>query len=532
MADLIHDFLFDSARRTPAAEALAYAGTRLDYVALAAAVEGAAGALLDAGVEPRERVAVFLEKRIENVAAMFGAALAGAVFVPVNPQLKPAQVAHILADCNVRVLVTSNERLAQLNDVLALCPDLRTVFVTAAVTGAPSAGMAFEVRGWEASQRAPGPGVLAARRPIDADMAAILYTSGSTGKPKGVVLSHRNMVAGAKSVASYLNITPQDRILSVLPLSFDYGLSQLTCAFLAGASAVLINHLFAKDILNAVVAERITGLAAVPPLWFQLADLPWPADCSLRYLTNSGGALPRTTVASLRAALPGAELFLMYGLTEAFRSTYLPPIELDRRPDSMGRAIPNAQVMVVRPDGTPCAPNEPGELVHRGALVSLGYWNDPVKTAERFKPAPGQDPALPLVEMAVWSGDTVCIDEEGFLYFIGRSDDMIKVSGYRVSPLEVEEVVHATGLVNEAVAFGVPHPQLGQAIVLLALPNEAGLTGAALLKECQRRLPAWMVPAHIALADASFPRNPNGKIDRKLLQQSFITMFDLPESRP
>jgi acyl-CoA ligase (AMP-forming) (exosortase A-associated) len=523
MADLIHDFLFDSARRTPGAEALVYGAVRLDYAALAAAVEGAAGALIEAGIAPRERVAVFLEKRIENVAAMFGAALAGAVFVPVNPQLKPEQVAHILADCNVRVLMTSPERLAQLGDVLAGCPDLRTVFVTGR---APLQAAAIEVRGWDAAQTVPGAAVLAARRPIDADMAAILYTSGSTGKPKGVVLSHRNMVAGARSVAGYLAVTPQDRILAVLPLSFDYGLSQLTCAFLAGATAVLINHLFAKDIVKMVAAEGITGLAAVPPLWFQLANLAWPADCSLRYLTNSGGALPTATVASLRAALPHAELFLMYGLTEAFRSTYLPPSELDRRPDSMGRAIPNAQVVVVRPDGTPCAPNEPGELVHRGALVSLGYWNDPVKTAERFKPAPGHDPALPLVEMAVWSGDTVRMDEEGYLYFIGRSDDMIKVSGYRVSPLEVEEVVYASGLVVEAVAFGVPHPQLGQAIVLLALPKGADVTGAALLKACQRHLPAWMVPAHVAVRDAAFPRNPNGKIDRKLLQQSFIPLFE------
>jgi acyl-CoA ligase (AMP-forming) (exosortase A-associated) len=522
MTDLIHDFLFDSACRTPAAEALVYGPVRLDYAVLAAAVERAAGALIEAGIRPRERVAVFLEKRIENVAAMFGASLAGAVFVPVNPQLKPEQVAHILADCNVRVLVTSPERLAQLHAVLAGCPDLGTVFVT----GAAPAQAAVEVRGWDAAQAAPSAAALAARRPIDADMAAILYTSGSTGKPKGVVLSHRNMVAGARSVSSYLALTPQDRILSVLPLSFDYGLSQLTCAFLAGASAVLINHLFAKDILKAVVAERITGLAAVPPLWFQLANLPWPGDCSLRYLTNSGGALPTATVASLRAAIPGAELFLMYGLTEAFRSTYLPPSELDRRPDSMGRAIPNAQVLVVRPDGTPCAPNEPGELVHRGALVSLGYWNDPIKTAERFKPAPGHEPALPLVEMAVWSGDTVRMDEEGYLYFIGRSDDMIKVSGYRVSPLEVEEVVYASGLVTETVAFGVPHPQLGQAIVLLALPKEAGVTQAALLKQCQRHLPAWMVPAHVALRDDPFPRNPNGKIDRKLLQQSFISLFE------
>jgi len=527
MADLIHDFIFDSARRTPGAEALVHGAARLDYAALAGAVESAAGALVGAGVQPRERVAVFLEKRIENVAAMFGAALAGAVFVPVNPQLKAEQVAHILADCNVRVLLTSPERLAQLGEALAGCPDVRTVFVTGA--NAPHAAHAtFEVHAWDAAQQAPAPGVLAARRAIDADMAAILYTSGSTGKPKGVVLSHRNMVAGANSVASYLHIVPQDRILSVLPLSFDYGLSQLTCAFLAGASAVLLNHLFARDVLKAVVEERITGLAAVPPLWFQLCALPWPRDCTLRYLTNSGGAMPTATVATLRAALPRADLFLMYGLTEAFRSTYLPPAELDRRPDSMGRAIPNAQVMVVRPDGTPCDPHEPGELVHRGALVSLGYWNDPAKTAERFKPAPGQDPALPLVEMAVWSGDTVRMDEEGYLYFIGRSDDMIKVSGYRVSPNEVEEAVYATGLVTETVAFGVPHPQLGQAIVLLALPKDAGLEDKTLLKECQRRLPAWMVPAHVALVPDAFPRNPNGKIDRKTLRLHYLTMFDTP----
>jgi len=284
--------------------------------------------------------------------------------------------------------------------------------------------------------------------------------------------------------------------------------------------------LFAKDILKAVAAERITGLAAVPPLWIQLAALDWPRDTSLRYLTNSGGAMPATTVASLRAVLPGARLFLMYGLTEAFRSTYLPPEELDRRPDSMGRAIPNAEVLVVRPDGTPCAPDEPGELVHRGALVALGYWNDPAKTAERFRPAPGRDAALPLAEMAVWSGDTVRMDAEGYLYFIGRSDDMIKVSGYRVSPSEVEEAAHASGLVVEAVAFGVPHPVLGQAIVLLAKPCDASLETAALLKECQRRLPAWMVPAHIALRTQAFPRNPNGKFDRIQLRAAFIYLFE------
>jgi acyl-CoA ligase (AMP-forming) (exosortase A-associated) len=368
-----------------------------------------------------------------------------------------------------------------------------------------------------------------AHRRIDADMAAILYTSGSTGAPKGVVLSHRNLVAGAHSVASYLGIGPADRLLAVLPLSFDYGLSQLNIAFLRGATAVLMNYLFPKDIVEMVAKEGITGLAAVPPLWNQLARLAWPAPGTLRLITNSGGAMPVPTVEALRAALPRTDIFLMYGLTEAFRSTYLPPAELARRPDSIGRAIPNAEVMVVRPDGSPCPPGEPGELVHRGALVALGYWNDPARTAQRFRPAPGQDPALPVTELAVWSGDTVRQDEDGYLYFVGRSDDMIKVSGYRISPTEIEAVLYETGLVGEAAAFGVEHPLLGQAIAVVAVSigtDDAAAGVAELLKECRRRLPAYMVPAHIALRSDSLPRNPNGKIDRNLLRQSLNLQFD------
>jgi acyl-CoA ligase (AMP-forming) (exosortase A-associated) len=526
MHDLVHDIIFDAARRSPDAEALVDGDRRLSYSELAESVRHGAARLLGngvgGGIGAGERVAVYLEKRIEAVAAMFGAAAAGAVLVPVNPLLKAEQVAYILADCNVRVLVTSAARLHALAPLLAGCPDLRVVLATGA-TGVSEAAGGVPVLAWQGAVDA---GALPHRR-IDADVAAILYTSGSTGKPKGVVLSHRNLVAGATSVAGYLALEPADRVLAVLPLSFDYGLSQLTSAFHAGATVVLMNYLFPRDILAAVARERITGLAAVPPLWHQLAQLAWPPDASLRYLTNSGGAMPAPAVAALRAALPRAQLFLMYGLTEAFRSTYLPPDELERRPGSMGRAIPNAEVMVVRPDGSACAPHEPGELVHRGALVSLGYWNDPAKTAERFRPAPGQDPALPLVEMAVWSGDTVYRDDDGYLYFVGRSDDMIKVSGYRISPTEIEEVAHATGLVAEAAAFGVPHPQLGQAIVLLAVGHDgSALAAPALLAECRRRLPAYMVPAHVALRDGQFPRNPNGKIDRKLLQQSFLTLFE------
>jgi acyl-CoA ligase (AMP-forming) (exosortase A-associated) len=334
------------------------------------------------------------------------------------------------------------------------------------------------------------------------------------------------MVAGAESVASYLGNTAEDRILAVLPLSFDYGLSQLTTAFSVGATAVLINHLLPRDVLKAVVAERITGLAAVPPLWIQIAALDWPADCTLRYLTNSGGAMQRPTLDALRRALPNAQPFLMYGLTEAFRSTYLPPAELDRRPDSMGKAIPNAEVMVLRPDGTECDPGEPGELVHRGALVSLGYWNDPAKTAERFKPVVSTQRGLVLTEMAVWSGDTVRKDEEGFLYFISRKDEMIKTSGYRVSPTEVEEVVYARDNVAEAAAIGVAHPSLGQAIALMVYPKEGtALAADELLAALKPHLPAYMLPAKIIVADSALPRNPNGKIDRKLLSTQLEGIF-------
>src|SRR5690349_689846 len=520
---LLAELILTSAERAPSRAALGYGGASLAYDELAHRVRAFANALVEAGVGRSERVAVYLEKRFETVIAVFGAAAAGGVFVPVNPLLKSDQVAYILKDCDVRILITSAERLKVLAPTLHECPDLHTVVVAGGGT-----------------ERAAGPNCVAwdhalgaaaeadPHRVIDADMAAILYTSGSTGKPKGVVLSHRNMVAGAKSVAQYLENHPQDRILSALPLSFDAGFSQLSTAFHAGASVTLINYLLPRDVLTAVERYAVTGLTAVPPLWIQLAQLSWSrARTSLRYIANTGGRMPKATLDQLRAALPQTLVYLMYGLTESFRSTYLPPSELDRRPDSIGKAIPNAEVLVVREDGTLCDANEPRELVHRGALVSLGYWNDPAKTAERFKPAPGQASGLVMPEIAVWSGDTVRRDEEGFLYFISRRDEMIKTSGYRVSPTEVEEVLYATGLVGEAAALGIAHPVLGQAIVLVATPPaNSQLDSAAVLAKCRERLPAFMVPARIVERKGSLPRNPNGKIDRKLLAQEFEGLFE------
>ncbi len=503
-------------------QALVAGGDTFDYGSLRASIDQVAGALTELATGAGARVAIWLEKRAETVLAMFGAARAGLVYVPINPLLKGAQAAYILRDCNVEILVTNSQRWETLQ--AETYPDLRFVVVVDGQDERSTGSTA--VFGWSPWLEGARLGVT--RRPIDADMAAILYTSGSTGHPKGVVLSHRNIVEGARSVSSYLENRPEDRILALLPLSFDYGMSQLTTGFLVGATVVLHNYLLAQDVLRVLVRERITGLAAVPPVWIQLAALLWPEsiDAHLRYFTNSGGAMPTATLQILRRRAPRAKPFLMYGLTEAFRSTYLPPEHVDARPTSIGKAIPNAEIRVVRPDGAECAPNEPGELVHRGALVALGYWNDPQKTAERFRPLPGQAAQLVLSEIAVWSGDTVVKDDEGFLYFVSRSDEMIKTSGYRVSPTEVEEVLYGTGLVAEAVAFGVEHPTIGQAICVVAHAARGHIGETQrLLDACKMQLPAYMLPHRVEWQTEPLPRNANGKIDRKALAARYATIF-------
>jgi len=521
-SNLLHELIACSAVKAPDAVALTYGAASMSYGELDRDVTRFAAGLMDGGLQRGERVAIYLEKRFECVIASFGAPMAGAVFVPLNPLLKPEQVAFIMRDCDVRVLVTSPERMSLLAPVLGQCPALRQLVLTDEAAAQERPALELPCIDWRDLLNRPG---RSGHRVIDTDMAAILYTSGSTGRPKGVVLSHRNMVAGAKSVASYLENTAQDTLLAALPLSFDAGFSQLTTAFHVGARVVLLNYLLPRDVLKAMEREKVTGLTAVPPLYIQLAQLEWQASIAehLRYFANTGGRMPRETLGLLRQRAPNSQPFLMYGLTEAFRSTYLPPSEVDRRPDSIGKAIPNAEILVLREDGSPCEAEEPGELVHRGALVGMGYWNDAEKTAERYRllpaGAPGREAGLQLPEYAVFSGDTVKRDAEGFLYFIGRRDEMIKTSGYRVSPTEVEEILYATKLVGECVAFGVEHPTLGQAIQVIATPpaGHAGLDQVALAAACRKHMPGYMLPAGIAERAGPLPRNPNGKIDRKLL---------------
>lgn len=519
---VLPELLARAAACWPSRTALTIGAEHFLYAEVQAQVERCAAGFLALASTPGARVAVYLDKRLETVVASFAVPAAGGVLVPVNPLLKAPQVAHILQDAGASVLVTTAARWAVVAPLAAHFPKLRHVVLcdgmaAEALPASPS------LHPW-ADLQVHHPARLPAL--LESDVAVFFYTSGSTGLPKAVVLSHRNLVVGATSVAGYLHNHADDTLLAALPLSFDAGFSQLTTAFLVGARVVLLNYLLPRDVLQALVRERVTGLTAVPPLYMQLAALDWPAGPALplRYWANTGGRMPRATLEKMRQQVPGAQPYLMYGLTEAFRSTYLPPDQVDRRPDSIGQAIPNAEVRVLRPDGSECTVDEPGELVHRGPLVALGYWNRPEETARRFRPWP---PALReagseglAAERAVYSGDTVRRDAEGFLYFVGRRDEMIKTSGYRVSPTEVEEVLYASGLVAEALVYAVPDEVLGSALcaALVAAPTASGRgdqDGAAVLAHCREHLPAFMWPKVLDWVQQPLPRSPNGKLDRQ-----------------
>jgi acyl-CoA ligase (AMP-forming) (exosortase A-associated) len=439
-----------------------------------------------------DRVACWLPKTRTACLLPLACARAGVVHVPINPLLKRAQVAHILADSGAVLLISQPARIATLEP-------------------GDAAGAVLIDEAALSGERTP----LAASRP-DADpyaLAQILYTSGSTGRPKGVMLSHANLWLGAVSVAHYLGLAADDRVLALLPLSFDYGQSQLLATWAAGACVYPLDYLTAGDAVKAVGRHGITTLAGVPPLWVQLVEAGWPETGapSLRRITNTGGRLSIPLVRRLRTLFPAARLFSMYGLTEAFRSTYLDPALIDRHPDSIGVAIPCAEVLVVAADGTIAADGAAGELVHAGPLVAGGYWNDPERTALRFRPAPA---GSMLGGTAVWSGDTVMRGADGLLRFVGRDDEMIKSAGNRISPTEVEEAAVAAGAA-EAVALALADDRLGQSVLLIARGD--GDT-ARLLAAMKRDLPNFMVPQHVVWRD-DLPRNANGKLDRAALKQ-------------
>ena len=480
--------------------ALVLRGETIDWADFRERVGQMAAWLKSEVPRPGARIATWAAKGELTCLMPLAAARAGLVHVPINPLLKRAQVAHILADSGASLLIATKARLQGMED-----GDLPRNCAVIEETDAVEAAR-------EHSGSLP---------PSSADpdaLAAILYTSGSTGRPKGVMLSHANLWLGAVSVAHYLGLERDDVTLAVLPLSFDYGQNQLLSTWYAGGAVVPLDYLTPRDVIKACVRHQVTTLAAVPPLWVQLVEQDWPPEVVIvmRRLTNSGGALTADLVRTLRHIFPKSRLFPMYGLTEAFRSTYLDPSLVDTHPTSMGKAIPFAEILVINDAGEIAADGEEGELVHCGPLVAQGYWQDPERTAERFRPAPE---GSVHGGTAVWSGDRVRRDADGLLYFVGRRDAMIKSAGNRISPQEVEEAAIASGYADEAVALGVTDARLGQAIHLVV---RGGGDDDALRKALRRDLPNFMQPQVIRWVDA-MPLNPNGKIDRALLATEALT---------
>jgi len=515
---LIWHLLRDSTRRFPEKEALVHGEERLSYKEVLGRVNGLAAGLRAAGLNRGDRMGIYLDASVPQAISIFGISRAEGVYVPINALLHSEQVMHIARDCEMKGLITTPAKLASLSEMLPQIPSLQFLIVV----GRGEAATHLPAHHYDDFCARPKP-IDWHETSIEKDLAAILYTSGSTGKPKGVMLSHANVVAGSRIVSTYLGITDSERILAVLPFSFDAGMNQLMTSFEKGGTCVLTNFVFAREIVQVLLKERITGLAGVPTLWSLLAQpnstLAKHSLPHLRYITNTGGAMPQAVLKVLREVLSSTKIFLMYGLTEAFRSTYLSPEELDRRPTSMGKAIPDTEILVLNEQGKCCKPGEPGELVHRGPTVSLGYWNRPEDTARALRPNPLLPPELGDCERVCYSGDLVKMDEEGFLYFIGRRDTMIKSSGFRISPTEIEEVLFQSGNLRGAAVIGIPDETLGQTIKAFVVPRDGNaLDMETLLAHCAEKMPRYMVPKAIE-ALSELPRTSSGKVDYPALRR-------------
>uniref|UniRef100_UPI003ADCD8FF AMP-binding protein n=1 Tax=Paracoccus sp. T5 TaxID=3402161 RepID=UPI003ADCD8FF len=500
----LYRLLADNLPIRPDKTALIDASRSVTYAELSAEADLVADHLAGIGIRAGDRVIVHLRKGIEEVAAMFGAARIGAVVVNVNHQWTAQQLRHVATDSGARALVTRPQALKELEAggmPDAICGTLLT-----------AEGAATGLDRWS-GQTATG--LSQEARPGSDELAMIIYTSGSTGLPKGVMLSHANIRIGAESVTAYLGLSEGDRLLSVLPYSFDAGLNQLTTMLLTGGSVVHQPVAMPSELVRSVREHDVTGFAGVPPIWNQVVRLlvqaPTPMP-SLRRVTNTGGKIPPDILDRMPEVFPGVDIYLMYGLTEAFRSTYLPPARFAAKKGSIGQAIPNASIHVVQHGKGLAGPGEQGELVHGGPLVSLGYWNRPDLTRQKIRPCPELRHILGDAPV-VYSGDLVRVDEDGDLWFVGRIDDMIKTSGFRLSPTEVEDQVSQSGMVAEVVAFGVEDDDLGQ-VVHVAVSGLDGFDPAALLAHCRRSMPHYMVPRWIHPWPGPMPRTASGKLDR------------------
>jgi acyl-CoA ligase (AMP-forming) (exosortase A-associated) len=514
-----NDLLHNAVERDPGKVAIVDGKSEHTYEDLSRESDALAAALQDAGVAKGERVGILMDKYWEAIVAMLAATRIGAAFVNVNPMLKPPQVRYIAEDCDIRVMIGDSSKLDDMEPKTAERAFYRGEKPDSPGVSGELVDLAEVLHGGDKPKNVSV---------SEVDLATILYTSGSTGMPKGVSTSHRNFVSGAQIVSTYLENTSDDRILSALPLNFDAGLNQFTTSLRVGATLALLRSRLPGDLLKGLRRHEITGVTGVPPLWSLLLrgskSIEEEPLTRLRYIANTGGRIPQANLDELRRLLEpsGTKIYLMYGLTEAFRSTYLPPEEIDRGTECIGKAIPDTQIMVINKQGEECAPGEVGELVHRGPTVAMGYWGKEEATRKAYRPNPLAPPELLDVERVVYSGDQVRRDEEGFLYFVGREDAMIKSQGYRMSPEEIENLLIGSGLVHEACAFGVPDPNVGhQVMAVVSLKNGGDEDVLEQIREYTvKNGPPYMVPKEIIVRD-ELPKTPSGKIDRKGISNAY-----------
>ena len=513
----INHMLLNVLERSPDKVYIVEGDRRFSYGTLERQASSLAHALKQHGIVRDDRVGIYLDKSWEAVVSIMAVVQVGAVFVNIGPLLKEPQVRHIMNNCGVKLLIADADKVEGLT-----LPELDVAFYRG--NSRPECSWAKE---WVSldeafNSGAECPSVTPAN---ERDLATIIYTSGSTGLPKGIMISHRNLAAGAQIVSSYLENTADDRLICALPINLDYGLNQLTTMLRVGGTVVLQRSLLPGEILKTLRNERITGMAGMPPLWTILLQCRRSIEREplqhLRYLSNSGGTIPQTNLDTLRDMLPDTKIFLMYGLTEAFRATYLPPEEIDRGPECIGRAIPNTDIRIIDQDGHEVAPGEEGELIQRGPTVALGYWGDEEKTASVYRPNPLGPPELAHHEQVVYSGDLVRRGGDGYLYFLGRRDELIKTQGYRVSPGEVESLLTGIPEVSEAVAFGRHDDMMGQKIVaIVSTLNGADCSSEYIRRSFSENAPHYMVPKDVHII-AELPKTATGKIDRSALKNEY-----------
>ena len=510
---LVNHFLENSAARLPDKMALVCGNQRLTYREIDYSANQLASALVDMGIRRQDRVVIFLDNSVESVISLFGILKTGAIFIILNPTMKSKKLNYILNDSGAQVLITHISKLCIINEAVIDAPDLKHIICCQ--SKGPHSNLKRFVT-WssifEQTEQIQANNKVSL---IDVDLATIIYTSGSTGEPKGVMSAHYNVVAAAQSIIQYLENVEQDIILNVLPLSFGYGLYQVLMAFLFGGTVVLEKSFaYPHEIIEHLAQERVTGFPIVPTMaaiLLQMKDLSRFDFSSLRYITNAGDALPVAYIRKLQAFFPHVRIYSMYGLTECKRVSYLPPDQLDLMPNSVGMPMPNVEVVIVDKQGQEVAAGDVGELVVRGSNVMQGYWNKPEETSQTFRPGRYRGEAL------LFSGDLFQRDEEGFLYFVARKNDLIKVKGERVSPKEIENVLCDMDGIFESAVIGVPDEIFGHAIKAFIVKNKKSeLTEKEVMKYCVKNLEPFMLPKYIEFRD-SLPRSANGKIDKKKL---------------